>query len=549
MKKKIILLLTATTLFSLLILPIPFNSAAETLPTCDHSSWQEITEFPSQAGSYVLAGDLQYGGTISSGTVDICLNGHSIPFIIVNEGATLNLHDCNGTGKITLQSKSNRNGIFNDGTFNMYGGIIADHSNSGVFNNGTFNMYNGKITNNTTTNFGGGVENQGAFNMYGGEISNNTATSSGGGVYHRSNNFTMYGGKIANNTAKTGGGISIVAGMSITLSGGEISGNSASVAGSGVMVDGGNLILNATGNITVLNNTVGGVAENIYTNGNSTIKINSLNTNSKLGITNKTIATCAPSEAVTIDTVNTDYSSCFISDSSEFEIVSEESNGIYTIKLLKPHSYDETYWYKNDTVHFNYCFGCLTAFNTASHNWNDGVITKEPTTEAEGVRTYTCTVCPATKTEAVAKLPTEETTAPTTSETTPPTTEPTVPESNSSASSSEQLTTPTVSEPTVTDPPPTETAPPQTGNRPSPPSTSAPAVTLPPLTEEPTVTTVTETTAAIEEEIIADDGEDVSVGAGVYADNNPLNAKNAAPAAVVLIALAAAMYFIIRKYL
>lgn len=35
------------------------------------------------------------------------------------------------------------------------------------------------------------------------------------------------------------------------------------------------------------------------------------------------------------------------------------------------------------------------------HTWNDGVITTPPTTEAEGVKTFTCTVCGKTKTEVI----------------------------------------------------------------------------------------------------------------------------------------------------
>ena len=43
------------------------------------------------------------------------------------------------------------------------------------------------------------------------------------------------------------------------------------------------------------------------------------------------------------------------------------------------------------------------------HSWNDGIITLEPTYEAEGEKTYTCTVCESKKTEAVEKrLQTEE---------------------------------------------------------------------------------------------------------------------------------------------
>ena len=36
-------------------------------------------------------------------------------------------------------------------------------------------------------------------------------------------------------------------------------------------------------------------------------------------------------------------------------------------------------------------------------NWDEGVVTQEPTADAEGVMTYTCTVCGATKTEPIAK--------------------------------------------------------------------------------------------------------------------------------------------------
>lgn len=40
----------------------------------------------------------------------------------------------------------------------------------------------------------------------------------------------------------------------------------------------------------------------------------------------------------------------------------------------------------------------------ASHSWDEGVVTLEPTETAEGVKTYTCGDCGETKTEAIAKL-------------------------------------------------------------------------------------------------------------------------------------------------
>lgn len=38
------------------------------------------------------------------------------------------------------------------------------------------------------------------------------------------------------------------------------------------------------------------------------------------------------------------------------------------------------------------------------HTWDNGVVTTQPTTSKEGVKTFTCTVCKATKTETIAKL-------------------------------------------------------------------------------------------------------------------------------------------------
>ena len=81
-----------------------------------------------------------------------------------------------------------------------------------MYNNGTFNMYGGNITGNEAKNFtsnsenvgiGGGVcmEKNSTFNMYAGTISNNTGEY-GGGVYSYDGSvFNMSGGTIENNEA------------------------------------------------------------------------------------------------------------------------------------------------------------------------------------------------------------------------------------------------------------------------------------------------------------------------------------------------------------
>lgn len=66
-------------------------------------------------------------------------------------------------------------------------------------------------------------------------------------------------------------------------------------------------------------------------------------------------------------------------------------------------------WEKvDDTNHSRTCSvnGCTVGTETAAHTWNNGVITTQPTEDAEGVKTYTCTAtgCGATKTEAVPML-------------------------------------------------------------------------------------------------------------------------------------------------
>ena len=43
-----------------------------------------------------------------------------------------------------------------------------------------------------------------------------------------------------------------------------------------------------------------------------------------------------------------------------------------------------------------------------NHQWNDGVVTTQPTTTSEGVKIYTCLVCGQTKTESISALEQEK---------------------------------------------------------------------------------------------------------------------------------------------
>ena len=72
-------------------------------------------------------------------------------------------------------------------------------------------------------------------------------------------------------------------------------------------------------------------------------------------------------------------------------------NGTHT------HTYSEQ-WAYNDTDHWHACTSaeCDEVKDKAAHTWDNGTIIAEPTCTAKGEKTYTCTVCSATKTEEIA---------------------------------------------------------------------------------------------------------------------------------------------------
>ena len=63
-------------------------------------------------------------------------------------------------------------------------------------------------------------------------------------------------------------------------------------------------------------------------------------------------------------------------------------------------------WSKDATNHWHaaLCEHAEEVADLAAHTWNEGVVTLEPTEEAEGTKTYTCTVCEQTKTETIPQL-------------------------------------------------------------------------------------------------------------------------------------------------
>ena len=63
-------------------------------------------------------------------------------------------------------------------------------------------------------------------------------------------------------------------------------------------------------------------------------------------------------------------------------------------------------WTKADeNQHQRVCAADASHVEKADHEWDEGVVTKAATTKDTGIKTYTCAVCKATKTETIDKLP------------------------------------------------------------------------------------------------------------------------------------------------
>lgn len=78
--------------------------------------------------------------------------------------------------------------------------------------------------------------------------------------------------------------------------------------------------------------------------------------------------------------------------------ISSTQKGV-TVTVACSHSFGP--WTKvDDTNHQHTCSSCVKK-ETAAHTWNSGTVTKSATCTTDGVKTYTCTGCGATKTETI----------------------------------------------------------------------------------------------------------------------------------------------------
>lgn len=67
------------------------------------------------------------------------------------------------------------------------------------------------------------------------------------------------------------------------------------------------------------------------------------------------------------------------------------------------HSWSSS-WSTDGSNHWLVCTRCSSIKDNATHNWDSGKITQEPTCNEKGVKTYTCQTCKQTKTEVINAL-------------------------------------------------------------------------------------------------------------------------------------------------
>ena len=213
-------------------------------------------------------------------------------------------------------------GVINRGTFNMYDGIISGNERNGVMStitrsDDTINLYGGTITGNTDAGIAAthwpmpSIATSDYYtniNLYGGTISENT----GAGIDAAYGRVTMaqqssaIPAEIKNNK---GGAISLTRdGSTANLGTGRITGNS---GGKGaVALSAGSLTL--TGDVKITGNT----GANLYLASGKTVTLDKLGSAAEIGVT--TESTAVP--VVFAEANGTDYASRFTPDSAGYSI-------------------------------------------------------------------------------------------------------------------------------------------------------------------------------------------------------------------------------------
>lgn len=394
------------------------------------------------AGTYLKL----YGGTISNNTADKRGGGvFTNMTLTISDGITITGNKSEqGGGIYTYDEDITINGGNITGNTATYGG--------GVYHIGDYRTCDtltisgsATITGNTATD-GGGVyvesgkntsnwnKGQGALQINGGSITNNTATGNGGGVYINERGL-------------------------LTITGGNVTDNTATVNGGGVYFNGESKKFNISGNINVTGNKKSGKANNIYLPNGQIIKImGELTNTAPIGVTtevepdssnyvqiasgraayatpdkfqyenndtsisavlsgsNNLLVACEHNWGTTWQTDSTSHwHSCSICNGKDNIVNHSGGTATCTEKAICEgcslpygntlgHDFTGGTWQTDAEHHWKKCSRCDVTDTESPHEWNSGKVTTQPTCTTAGQKTYTCTVCSATKIETLDAL-------------------------------------------------------------------------------------------------------------------------------------------------
>lgn len=394
------------------------------------------------AGAYLKL----YGGTISNNTADKRGGGvFTNMTLTISDGITITGNKSEqGGGIYTYDEDITINGGNITGNTATYGG--------GVYHIGDYRTCDtltisgsATIIGNTATD-GGGVyvesgkntsnwnKGQGALQINGGSITNNTATGNGGGVYINERGL-------------------------LTITGGNVTDNTATVNGGGVYFNGESKKFNISGNINVTGNKKSSKANNIYLPNGQIIKImGELTNTAPIGVTtevepnssnyvqiasgraayatpdkfqyenndtsisavlsgsNNLFVACEHNWGTTWQTDSTSHwHSCSICNGKDNIVNHSGGTATCTEKAICEgcslpygntlgHDFTGDTWQTDADHHWKKCSRCDVTDTESPHEWNSGKVTTQPTCTTAGQKTYTCTVCSATKVETLDAL-------------------------------------------------------------------------------------------------------------------------------------------------
>ena len=340
---------------------------------------------------------------------------------------------------------------------------VTDAGGVTVVGGDAMNMYGGTISGNTATGNGGGVGLwNNSFTLSGGTISGNTAKGDGGGVYFKGDTLTISGTvEISGNSAANGGGV-YFKGDTFNVSGNvSITGNKKGATSTDSGLSGGtdnNVYLpdgktiTVAGALTGSSNKIDVTTENmpstsayvqiasgnkdyaepdkfLYENdgaiavsavvGRSTTMLVACKHNWSGEWTKDTdqhwhvcsickgkkdVSAHTYDQEVVTDSYKASDATC-TSPARYYMSCSCGAKGADTFERGKrdpdKHSGALGDWQSDENNHWKEYTCCQVPADKAPHNWDTGVIKKQPTCTTAGEKTFTCTVCSATRTETV----------------------------------------------------------------------------------------------------------------------------------------------------